>query len=797
MSSSELEFININEGSSPLREQSGAKPHIYPVLGLSDIVVFPGMIVPLLVESSSSIKLIDDVVAGNRMITLLLQKKTEVEDPLPEDLWKHGCLSRVLKMLKFPDNTVRVLVEGLRRVQVAKYTKRKPYLMASVRLLEDKTEESIEYSALLRNVQQQFQNVIALSPSLSEQAKIAAINAEDASQLSDLVAANLNLSLQERQTLLRTQRVKDRLARLLPILNREIEVLSLGSKIQKEVSSSMSKSQRDFFLREQMRAIQRELGEIDPAVSEMETLRFQIEKAGMPEYAQKVAFSELERLQNIPPAAAEYVVSRNYLDWLAHLPWTQCTEDQLDLRRAARILDEQHHGLAQVKDRLLEYLSVMRLTNSLKGPILCLAGPPGVGKTSLGQSVADALGRKFIRIALGGMHDEAEIRGHRRTYVGSLPGRIIQSLRRVESRNPVILLDEIDKVGANFRGDPSSALLEVLDPEQNKTFTDNYLDLSFDLSKVLFLTTANWLDPIHPALKDRLEIIDLPSYTLTEKMHIAKDHLLPRQMHLHGIKRRQVDIQTAAMHNLITQYTQEAGVRQLERGLASLLRKSARKIVAHPKSKAKIRITEDTLGKWLGAPKYEETVAENISDCGIAMGLAWTPVGGTILFIEATRMPGKGKLTLTGSLGDVMKESAQTALSFLRSQADKLKLDFSALDQMDLHIHVPEGATPKDGPSAGITLAVALASLFSQRPVKSGLAMTGEISLRGRVMPVGGVKEKALAAYRGGIKQLLIPESNRKEWNEIPVDVRKNMKVTFVSDLKKALQAALASPALN
>src|SRR5580658_9101779 len=592
----ETEFISIlGAGGSP--DSSGTAvwakslPESLPILGLSDIVIFPGTVMPLLVESPQSIRLIDDVVAGDRFLGLVLQRNPEIENPTPADLWPHGCAGRVLKMLKFPDGTVRVLVEGLRRFRIIDYATETPYLIARIEKLKDVADDSLELTALARNAEREFQEVVKLSPTLAEQVKVAALNTESPSKLSDLIAANLNLSLEERQHLLEIPSVKDRLTRLLPLLSRELEVLKLGSKIQNEVVASMSKNQRDFFLREQIRAIQRELGEVDSGAADAKELRDQIEQNALPEEAKKVALKEWERLQQMPVAVAEYTMTRNYLDWLISMPWSKFTEDKLDLADASRLLDDQHFGLRKVKDRLLEFLAVIKLKQQLKGPILCLVGPPGVGKTSLGKSVADALGRKFARISLGGMRDEAEIRGHRRTYVGALPGRIIQSLRRVESRNPVILLDELDKVGADFRGDPASALLEVLDPAQNNTFVDHYLDLPYDLSRVLFITTANWLDPIHPALRDRLEVIELPSYTVAEKVQIAKRHLVPRQLEEHGLKKKLVRFPDATLRHVIEEYTREAGVRQLDREIAALTRKAARKIVARKDNQKPLTIT--------------------------------------------------------------------------------------------------------------------------------------------------------------------------------------------------------------
>jgi ATP-dependent Lon protease len=797
MSTPETEFISILGAATGGTEVSATKvsarplPAVLPILGLADIVIFPGMVAPLLVESAASIRLIDDVVAGDRFLGLMLQRRAEVEDPKPEDLWSHGCVGRVLKMLKFPDNTVRVLIEGLRRFQVKDYESQEPYLQARIQELRDASEESIEMSALVRNAQSLFQDIINLSPALADQVKIAALNTEDAAKLSYLISANLNLSLEERQHLLEIDSVKERLLRLLPLLSRELEVLTLGSKIQKEVAASMSKSQRDFFLREQIRAIQRELGETDPGAAEIQALREQIEKNQLPEEPRKIALKEVDRLAQMPPSVAEYTVGRNYVDWLINVPWAKSTEDKLDLDAAARLLDEQHYGLSKVKERLLEFLAVLKLSQRIKGPILCLVGPPGVGKTSLGRSVADALGRKFTRISLGGMRDEAEIRGHRRTYVGALPGRIIQCLRRVESNNPVLMLDELDKVGSDFRGDPAAALLEVLDPQQNNTFTDHYLDVPFDLSRVLFFTTANWLDPVHPALRDRLEVIELPSYTAAEKLQIAKRYLVPRQLEEHGLKPKLVKFSDAALRHVIQDYTREAGVRQLEREIASLARKAARKIVSQSGLPQPVAISPDSLIEFLGQPKFFSETAETAIECGIATGLAWTPYGGEILFIEATRMPGKGILLLTGSLGEVMKESAQAALSYLRSQAKTLAIDLTDYDKHDIHIHVPSGATPKDGPSAGVAIVVALASLLTRRRVRSDVAMTGEISLRGRVLPVGGVKEKALAAVRAGLKQVILPDRNRKDWVESPEEVRAKLTVHFVRHISEALRLAL------
>jgi ATP-dependent Lon protease len=795
MTSPETEFISILGAAGspevPQRVSSSSLPEVLPILGLSDIVIFPGMVAPLLVETTQSIKLIDDVVGGNRLLGVVLQRNPEAENPLPHEMYEVGCAARVLKMLKFPDNTVRVLVEGLWRIQIKEYSTTDPYLCAKYELQKDLKEDSVELTAMMRNAQSQFQEIIKLSPALSEQIKIAALNTEDPGHFADLIAVNLNLGLEERQKLLETNSVKERLTRLLPMLNREHEVLTLSSKIQSEVATSISKTQRDFFLREQMRAIQRELGESDPNASEIRLLRERIEQAQLPPEPKQVATQELERLQQMPPAAAEYGVSRHYLDWILSLPWTKETEDKLDLAEAERILNDQHYGLSKVKDRLLEFLAVIKRRKQIKGPILCLVGPPGVGKTSLGRSVADALGRKFARISLGGMRDEAEIRGHRRTYVGALPGRIIQTLKRVESRNPVIMLDELDKVGADFRGDPAAALLEVLDPAQNNTFTDHYLDMPFDLSRVLFITTANWLEPVHPALRDRLEVIELPSYTESEKLQIAKRYLLPRQLEEHGLAKQEVKIPDATLRRVIHDYTREAGVRQLEREIAALTRKVTRRIVSNGHISRPLVVAPDLLKDYLGVARFVNETAETIKECGIATGLAWTPVGGEILFIEATRMPGKGNLLLTGSLGEVMKESAQAAVSYLRSQAGPLGIDLRDYGKYDLHIHVPAGATPKDGPSAGVTIVAALASLLTKRRVRSDVAMTGEISLRGRVMRVGGIKEKVLAAARFGLKHVILPDQNRGEWSEVPEEVRHKLEAHFIRHISDLVPLAL------
>lgn len=792
-----IDILEITEGeadSLSLRSSGQSLPDVLPILGLSDIVFFPGMVSPLLVNTAESIRLIDEVVGGNRFVGMILQTNSEAENPTPEDLHAHGCVGRVLRMLKFPDNTVRVLVEGLRRFRVIKYRRRKPYLKAQVEFLEEEEERSVRMTALSRNVTQLFEQVIELNPTLNDQVKVAALNTTRPSRLADIIAANLNLKLSERQMLLEMLNVYSRLEHLNPMLNRELEVLTLGSKIQKEVADSLSKNQKDYYLREQIRALQRELGEEDPEALEITRFRNQIHEAQMPPSAREACLQELERLQRTPPAAAEYSILRNYIDWALALPWGKCSSDHLDLKKAESLLNARHYGLDQVKDRLLEYLAVLKLRGAGKVPILCLVGPPGVGKTSLGQSIADALGRKFTRIALGGLRDEAEIRGHRRTYVGAMPGRVIQGIRKVGVCNPVILLDEIDKVGTDFRGDPASALLEVLDPEQNAHFSDHFLEIPFDLSQVLFLTTANWLEPIPAPLRDRLELIELPSYTPLEKARIARRYLIPKQLKDHGLKVSDIRFEGSAIDTLIRDHTHEAGVRQLDRQIASTVRKLVRHRLNDVAPKETLVLNATSVAELLGPGRFSRDKEKPVRDSGVVMGLAWTPMGGEVLFIEATSMPGKGKLILTGSLGEIMKESAMTAHSYLRHEAPKWpvlsKIDF---DQIDLHIHIPAGATPKDGPSAGAAIATALLSLLTGKPVRPGTAMSGEISLRGRLLPVGGVKEKVLAAARFPLKTVILPAANRKDWNQIPKEVRKRVQVQFAEQLSEVFAMALDS----
>jgi ATP-dependent Lon protease len=767
-------------------------PTTLPVLPLSDVVVFPFMVAPLLVSSKTSIRLIDDVVAGNRLLVLVLQLKPDTEDPSSKDMHEFGCVARVLKMLKFPDESVRVLIQGLRRAKIVRYESDSPYIRARITPIEDEVEKTIQLEALSRNAAKQFQEIITLSPNLPDELKVALLNMEDAGKLSDLIAANLNIPLAEKQKFLETVSVRERLSRMSSILQKELDVLQLGSEIQDKVSTALSKSQREYFLREQIRQIQKELGEGEGGGSELKDLRDKIDQAKLPEEAQKVAYKELDRLSNIPSVSAEYTVVRTYLDWLSSMPWDKHTEDVIDIGRARRTLDTDHFGLKKVKERILEHLAVLKLKPDMKGPILCFAGPPGVGKTSLGMSIAKALGRKFARISLGGVRDEAEIRGHRRTYIGALPGRIIQALRKVESNNPVFMLDEIDKVGTDFRGDPSSALLEVLDPAQNFAFSDHYLELPFDLSRVLFITTANWLEPVPPALLDRMEVLELPGYTEEEKLRIAVDYLVPRQRMEHGLSESQIHVPEVALRRLISDYTREAGVRNLDREIASVCRKVGRLIVEGKRKRVTVQPSD--LREFLGAEKYFLDLAERTSETGVATGLAWTPVGGEILFIEASRMRGKGNMILTGSLGDVMRESAQAALTYVKAHARQLSIPQDDFDKVDLHIHIPSGATPKDGPSAGVTLAVAMASLFTRRKVQPYLALTGEISLRGKILPVGGIKEKVLAAARSGIKTIIMPDKNTRDLEEIPKEIRKKLKFVPIKTIGEAFNLALSAP---
>jgi ATP-dependent Lon protease len=692
-------------------------------------------------------------------------------------------------MFRFPDGNMRFFVQGLERVKIKRIIQSDPFIKAEVEIVKEKESKDIEMEAMMRNISSTFQKIVRLAPYLPEELESVVMNISSAGRLADFIASQLNIKAGEKQLILETLDTKERLSKLIPILAKELTILQVGEKIRSKVKTKMGKSQREYYLREQMQAIQKELGVKDEHTVEVEEFKKKIEEAKMPEEARKVAEKELARLRMIPSAAAEYTVSRTYLDWLTSLPWSKETEDVIDIKRARQILNEDHYDLKDVKERVLEYLAVRKLKKDIKGPILCFVGPPGVGKTSLGQSIARALGRKFVRFSLGGVRDEAEIRGHRRTYIGALPGRIIQRIKRAGTKNPVYMLDEVDKIGVDFRGDPASALLEVLDPEQNSTFTDHYLDVPFDLSKVIFITTANIVDPIPPALKDRMELIHLPGYILEEKVHIAKQFLIPKQMKENGLSSRYVELTDGATKKIIQDYTREAGVRNLERAIASCMRKIAKEVASGKKKKR--TITARNISNWLGPPLFYSEVKERKGEIGVATALAWTADGGTILFIEATKMRGKKGLTLTGKLGDVMKESAQAALSYVRADAERFGIKDNFFDKYDIHIHVPEGAIPKDGPSAGVAIAAALVSLFTEKPVNPEIAMTGEITLRGKVLPVGGVREKVLAAKRVGIKKVILPDWNKRDLEKMPYYVKKGLEFQFIKRTEEAIRAAI------
>ena len=767
-------------------------PATLPVLPLKDTVVFPGFPTPLAIGQERSIKLVEDVVSGDRTLALVTVKSDDIEQPGWEDLYTVGTAAVIHKMIKVPDGTLRILVEGTTRIELQHPVQEDPYLVGEFAELPDVIEETREAEALTRNVQNLFARVIGLVPYLPEELQIAAANVEDPSALCNLVASTLRLKTEEKQALLEERDVEARLRTISTILNRELEVFELGSKIQSQVQEEMEKGQREFFLRQQLKAIQDELGEGDAEQAELNELRTRFDELELPEDVRKSVDRELSRLEKIPSAAAEHGVIRTYLDWLVSLPWNQLTEDNLDLEHARAVLDEDHYDLEKVKERILEHLAVSKLKNDLSGPILCFVGPPGVGKTSLGQSIARALGRKFARLSVGGVRDEAEIRGHRRTYIGAMPGTIIRTLRDAESINPVLLIDEIDKMGSDYRGDPASAMLEVLDPEQNKHFRDHYLDLPFDLSKVLFICTANTLDTIPGPLLDRMDVIQLSGYTEDEKFGIAKRYLVPKQLEGHGLDASRVVISDRAVRLIIREYTREAGVRNLERRLGDVLRKAARQI-AEGKTRAKtLRIDERRVRSWLGPRRFEGEVRRRTADPGVATGLAFTAVGGDVLFFEATAYPGKGRLTITGQLGDVMQESAQAALSWVRAHASHLGLDPDWFREHDVHLHVPAGAVPKDGPSAGITMATAIASLVRQQPVADDVGMTGEITLTGQVLPIGGIREKSLAAQRAGLKRVIMPRENEPDLAELPSETKRELEFILVDSIDEVFDAAFA-----
>jgi ATP-dependent Lon protease len=764
-------------------------PTELPVLPLRGVVIFPSAIVPLLISRGGSLQAVEAALAGDRMLALVAQKNPEDEAPAPSELFPRGSAGRILKMLKYPDGSVRILVQGLRRIETSTYPQQEPFLRARLRVLQDITQASADAEALQAHMVNQFAKFVSMIPYLPDELQVVVTNIKDPGKITDLIASNLNVSIEEKQELLSTLDVRKRMERLSTILNREIELLELGHKIQSQVQSELSKNQKDFYLRQQMRAIQKELGEGDPRAAEIEELRAKLEEAKLPEQAHKAAEQELERLRIIPPESAEHSVVRTYIEWLVNLPWAISTTDNLDIPHARGILDEDHFDLEKIKDRILEFLAVRKLKSDSKGPILCFVGPPGVGKTSLGKSIARALGRKFVRLSLGGVRDEAEMRGHRRTYIGSLPGRIIQGLRNAGSNNPLFMLDEIDKLGADFRGDPASALLEVLDPEQNNTFQDHYLDVPFDLSKVMFVTTANMLEPIPPPLRDRMEIIELPGYTEEEKLEIARRHLIPKQIRENGLEPARIAFSDEGLVHLVRHYTREAGLRNFEREIGSMCRKVARGITEGKTEP--VAVTPEKVHEYLGPERFFSEIAERANEPGVAIGLVWTPMGGDIIFIEATKMSGKKGLTLTGHLGEVMKESAQAALSHIRSRAERYGLTADFFENLDLHIHVPAGAVPKDGPSAGVTIATALASLLTGRQVRHDIAMTGEITLRGKVLPVGGVKEKVLGARRAGITTVILPKRNEKDLEEVPDAARNEMHFHFAETIDDVLALAL------
>ena len=764
-------------------------PALLPLLPLKETVVFPDSMTPLAIGQERSVKLIDEVVSGERLLALVTVKNEEAEEPGFDDLYEVGTAAIVHKMIRVPDGTLRVLVQGLRRVRLVERAGSDPYLVGVFRDEPDVAAESREVEALTRNVQNLFSRIIALVPYLPEELQLAAANVDDPSALAHLVASTLRFKTGEKQQILEQADVEQRLRTVSSLLSRELEVLELGTKIQSQVQSEMEKGQREFFLRQQLKAIQDELGEGDPEQAELAELRERVESASLPEEARKAADRELARLERLPAAAAEYGVIRTYLDWILSLPWQETTTDNLDLRRARRILDEDHYGLDKVKERIVEYLAVSKLKNDVSGPILCFVGPPGVGKTSLGHSIARALERKFTRISVGGVRDEAEIRGHRRTYIGAMPGTIIRALRDAESANPVFLIDEIDKMGADFRGDPASAMLEVLDPAQNSSFRDHYLDLPYDLSRVLFICTANQLETIPGPLLDRMDIIEISGYTEEEKLRIARRYLVPRQLEAHGLEPTQAVFTDKALRLVISGYTREAGVRSLDRRIGDLARKAARQ-VAEGRTK-RSRIDERKVRAWLGPSRIGAEPRKRTSEPGVATGLAVTAVGGDILFVEATGYPGTGQLTVTGQLGEVMQESARAALSWVRAHAEALGIDPRWFREHDLHVHVPAGAVPKDGPSAGITIATAIVSLVSGRTVSEDVAMTGEITLTGQVLPIGGVREKVLAAKRAGLGTVVLPKENEPDLEELPKEAREQMRFVLADEVGQVLEAAL------
>ena len=785
--------MEANETNLPIQSQVLTIPEEVPILPVLDVALFPRMVLPLMIWEKNWIQLIDEALLKDHLIGIVMIQGKGKETVNPEDLYKYGTVGSILKMAKGPEGGVRIMIQGLSRFKITEFTGLDPYLKAKIEAVKDSTDSGKETIALMNNARGLFTKVLELSPYLPSELGLLAQSVDDPGPLADMISSTLNVGKEEKQEILEALDVKQRLQKITVILTKELEVLELGKKIQAEVKEGIDKSQREYYLREQLKAIQKELGEKDEKSLEIEEYRKKIGERGLPPGAAKEAERELNRLARMNQASPEYTVALTYLDWLTELPWQVKTEDNLDIKAAAQVLDEDHFNLEKVKKRILEYLAVRKLKPDMKGPILCFAGPPGTGKTSLGRSIARALGRKFIRMSLGGVRDEAEIRGHRRTYVGALPGRIIQGLRKAGSNNPVFIIDEIDKVGTDFRGDPSSALLEVLDPEQNSTFSDHYLEVEFDLSKVMFITTANILDTIPPALRDRMEVLDLSGYIEEEKVQIAQSHLIPKQLDEHGLTEKNLSFQKKALQTIIRSYTREAGLRNLEREIASLCRGVAREVAEGEIKSKQIKVGD--LPHYLGPIRFFSEVAERTQEPGVATGLAWTQSGGDILFVEATKMPGRRTLTLTGQLGEVMKESAGAGLSYIRSKAGQLGIPEDFYEKNDIHIHVPAGAIPKDGPSAGVAILTALTSLLTEKPVRGDLAMTGEITLRGLVLPVGGIKEKVLAAKRAGIGTIILPKKNEKDLEEIPPHLKKGLKFHFVERMDEVVDLALCKRA--
>ena len=776
-----------------------ADDHDYPVMPLRNTVLFPQQVIPIYIGREKSLKLIDDLGPGDKHIVVVAQEDGSIEDPKPENLYAYGTLGVVLKVFDMPDNSKSAIVQGVERVKLLSFGDAEPYYTAVVERIKDNpVSDDLELDALAKNLRDTFTELIQVAPNLTEEHSGMLSNIQKPSRLADRAVSLLTVPNQEKQEVLEELEVKKRVEKTITLLTREIQRIKLGEEIQTEVHDEISKTQREYYLREQMKAIKRELGEDEETV-EIKELEDRIKAAGLPEEAEKVAMKELDRLTRIPTQSPEYSVSRTYIEWLADLPWSNSSDDQINVKKADKILDEDHYGLEKVKERILEYLAVRNLKQErnpdgvVRGPILCFSGPPGVGKTSLGKSIARAIGREFVRMSLGGVRDEAEIRGHRRTYIGALPGRIIQSMKKAGTNNPVFMLDEIDKLGSDFRGDPSSAMLEVLDPEQNDSFSDHYLEVDFDLSKVMFITTANYQDAIPPALRDRMEILEFSGYIEDEKIKIAQRHLLPKQIEENGLTKNEVSIDKAAISELVRSYTRESGVRNLEREIANVLRKVARDMVE--KTIKKIRVTKAKVLDYLGAPRFYSELAERTTKPGVVTGLAWTAAGGDILFIESSKMKGKGNLTLTGQLGDVMKESATAALTYVRSHTDILCIPEDFHEKTDVHVHVPAGAIPKDGPSAGVSMFTSIVSLLTDKPVMNKLAMTGEITLRGNVLPIGGVKEKVTAAHRSGIKHIILPDHNKKDLEEIPNHIKKDLNFYFAKEIMDVIDVAL--PGLN